>query len=217
MKKGLIIFTFIFLFVPSIASACTKAEINRLNTIAKNVDITYDYYYDENNNVRFTITLTNLHDNIKIYDVFNNKYIFSNNTKEITMNNFLPGVSYKFNIYGNTSSCKDEFVLTLYKTTPGYNSYSTDELCKGIEEFELCQKGRTAPITYDKFKELVLKYKKEKEPNIITDDEDTKDFQYYLGLVISFVLRYNVYYISALIGIFILILILKQKDNFKIE
>ena len=81
MKKGLIIFTFIFLFVPSIASACTKAEINRLNTIAKNVDITYDYYYDENNNVRFTITLTNLHDNIKIYDVFNNKYIFSNNTK----------------------------------------------------------------------------------------------------------------------------------------
>ena len=92
-----------------------------------------------------------------------------------------------------------------------------DELCKGIEEFELCQKWRTAPITYDKFKELVLKYKKEKEPNIITDDEDTKDFQYYLGLVISFVLRYNVYYISALIGIFILILILKQKDNFKIE
>ena len=133
------------------------------------------------------------------------------------MNNFLPGVSYKFNIYGNTSSCKDEFVLTLYKTTPGYNSYSTDELCKGIEEFELCQKWRTAPITYDKFKELVLKYKKEKEPNIITDDENTKDFQYYLGLVISFVLRYNVYYISALIGIFILILILKQKDNFKIE
>jgi len=221
MKKIFLIIIFLFLFPSKVIGFCSTEEKVRLNNLAKNLDFTYNYYYDKNNKIKFAITITNLHPDIYIVDKehFDSVYydFKSKNPKEITIEDYLTGGSYSFPVYGNTDNCKHELIMTQYKTVPAYNAYSEDPLCEGIEDFDLCKKWKSAPITYDEFVKLVTKYREE---TVITEppkQEIIKDFNYYVGIVIDFMSRYYAYYISAMVLFGVLVLILRQKDAFKIE
>lgn len=220
MKKVFLIIMFLLVIPIKVSAICPYEEKVRLNNIAKNLDLTYDYYYVDNK-VRFTITITNLHPDIYIYDKEHFLKLYYNtmydNSKEISINGFLSGESYIFQIYGNTPNCMNELIMTQYKTVPAYNAYSTDPLCIGIEEFDLCQKWKSAPISYDEFVRLVTEYKDSKEVEEEKEKEEIKDFSYYIRLVLDHVSEYYIFYVAAMILMGILVYLLRQNDNFNID
>lgn len=220
MKKIFLLFMFLILVPSKVYGYCSSEEKVRLNNIAKNLDLTYDYYYVDNK-VRFSITITNLHPDIYVFDNEHFKKIYydskRSNPKEITIDNFISGASYKFIVYGNTENCKDELIMTQYKTVPAYNGYSTDPLCVGIEEYDLCKKWKSAPITYEEFVKLITKYKEEKVIEEIPIEDDDKGFNYYIRIIADFISLYYGYYIAAMVLIIVLVFLLRQKYSFKLE
>ena len=135
----------------------------------------------------------------------------------VSINGFLSGASYSFPIYGNTPNCKNELIMTHYKTVPAYNAYSTDPLCIGIEEFDLCQKWKSAPISYEEFVRLVTEYKESRVVEPEKEQEEVKDFGYYIRMVLDHISEYYGFYVAAMVLTVILVYLLKQNDNFVIE
>lgn len=220
MKKVILIVA-LLLFLPSkVNGYCSYEEKVRLNNIAKNIDITYDYYY-EGNRVKFNMTITNMHKDVYIYDTHQMATYYYNgnleNPKEVTYNDYYSGSTCSFLIYGNTPNCKGELIMTQYKTLPAYNGYSADPLCVGIEEFELCQKWKTAPIDYEAFVEAVTEYRNKE---VIEEEKEIKiekNLDYYINLAIDLLAKYYMYYVLAMVLVGLLVLVLRQNDNFKIE
>ena len=220
MKKIFLALILTLIF-PSIVSAeCSNKDVNRLRTIGNNVDVTYDYYY-VGDKVKFRVTITNLHKDIYVHNRNDLTELYygkdSKNPSIIVVDGFNPGKKYEFKVYGNTDNCKDKYIATKYVTLPMYNSYSTDKLCDGIEDFYLCKKWANVSLSYKEFVKRIEEYKNKNE--IIIDDEEEviKDLKYYIDYIIKLLLKYNTYYIIALILVLVLIYIIKQNDNFKIE
>ena len=66
------IFTIIMIFPVKISAQCSNSEIIRRSSLAKNISITYNYI-EENGQVSFYITLSNLQPDFYIKDVNNQK------------------------------------------------------------------------------------------------------------------------------------------------
>ena len=221
MKKIFWLIIFLMIIPSKVYGICSSEEKVRLTNLAKNLDITSEYYRDEKGKVKFKMTITNLHPDIYIYDKehFDNIYFdgFSLNPKEVTIDEYPTGASYSFTVYGNTPKCQHEFIMTQYKTVPAYNAYSEDPLCKGIEEYELCQRWKSAPVSYENFKKSAIEYRESLNKEIVEVEEIEKDFDYYVKLVVSFLLRYYIYYILAIVLVAVLIILLRKNDTFKLE
>ena len=98
------------------------------------------------------------------------------NDNEFTCNGFQPG-ELQIDILSTDESCPTEMKKETLNL-PGFNEFSKDELCKGIEEFVLCQPSYDKKIDYDTFVERVNIYKKTKEKNKqIENTEDKKSIK----------------------------------------
>jgi len=81
--------------------------------------------------------------------------------------------NYTIVVYSSDKTgCPDTKLHTLYLTTPAFNEYSQLKVCEGIEDFYLCHEYLSVETSFEKFDELVAKYK---EGKISEDGEDTKD------------------------------------------
>lgn len=201
MKKIMIIFL-LALFIP-VAKVegyyCTYSEIARLKKIAANINVSYDYI-EKNNSAIFSVTLVNLNREVYIVDATtSNTYRY--NGDELTISNYNSGSTIQYYVYPVNSDCDDQLLYTIRLVLPSYNSYYKDEICKGIEEYTLCQKWSSHNLNYNEFKNRVTNYKEsqkiEEKPNQNPDNDNDS----LLHVLISLLVEY--YYIILIVLILI--------------
>lgn len=215
-KKKKILLTIIsfIAFTSKTYAECTNEEVNAFKKISNEYKVTYEMN-----------TESKLY-NLTFYDPAPDKYTFvingatdgdfsihdNNNYQYLGLS---PG-EYTVTIEGVTNTCKD-VLKTINLSLPKYNKYTEDPLCKGIEEFVLCQSTYDKDIDYETFKQRVEVYKKTKtENNIKTDDINKNNaivnyFKNNIGQIFLFT-------ISLVLVIIVITLIAKrQKKSRRLE
>ena len=100
------------------------------------------------------------------YSDFDTIKKYRNTGGVIVANEYAANKTYNFSVLYDGSSCDSYIVKTIKVTTPTYNKYYSDPLCKGIETYSLCQKwNNIGNVSYEDFKTSVTDYKKQQESN----------------------------------------------------
>lgn len=199
MKKILFIFICLFSFPVISLAACDTTILNNYRKLATNVNITYEITGTDK--PTFTITMTNLHQNMILYDgtkVYNSNY-FPNGI--FTFKTTTSG-RYDYTIY--VKSCGE--VGKKNVTLPTYNAYYKDELCKGLENYSICQRWSGYSATRAKFESDIKKIKNQQTKVVEEEKEEEKEEQrwfekftgifvkYWWAIIIIMLLIMGVYY-----------------------
>ena len=215
MKRKILLTLISFItFTPEIYAECTNEDFNNFKKISDEYKLTYEYNQE-----------TKLYD-ITFYDPAPEKYTFVINGaadgefKIKDKNNYTyVGISpgdYKITIKGITDACQDVF-KTINLNLPKYNKYSEDPLCKGNEEFVLCQPTYDKDIDYDTFKERLEVYKKTKTENNAKNN-NTKKENIVINYIKNNIVQVSLIAISLVLVIIIIISIAKrQKKSRRLE
>lgn len=199
---------FTLLIVPKeivYASYCDVGISSDYKALAGNIDITYSYTM-ENGQPIFDVTISNLYEGMYIVDTLTEqKYTQKDFTSdnEIVIDGYRDGSKISYKIYVTVSGCYEQLLTTRYVTLPNYNEFSTDEVCKGAEEYSLCQRWGAVSIDHDTFVKEVEAYKERKnakKDEIVFDDEKT-----FLEKILIFIGNYYIYLVLVVI---IIVLIL---------
>ena len=223
-KKNILILIFSILLLPNIVNArkmCEYDDKTRLQRIASNIASSYTYKEEKNeetgfNTVKFTVTLTNMHDDVVIIDEETNEHYYNNADREIVIENVKPGKYLKFLVYGNIDNCREEKVTTIYVTLPSFNKYYTDELCRNIPDYSLCNKWANIKMTHEKFTQKVQAYL----DSLIVSSENTasENQESVFEIIIAFLAKYSLIIFGSIIIICAgLIFYLVRKDDFDLS
>lgn len=200
---AIIILIGIFLFPMNTLAICNNSEKARLSSLVSNVSITYDYV-EENGQVSFYITFTNLQPEFYVKDV-NNKQVHYFNSQEMTLYGYKPNRTYRFDFY--STNCGEK-IKSQYITTPGYNPYYNDPVCIGVTD-SICQKWVKLNYDYDTFVQEVNKLKKGQIEIEQQQEEIPKGFYDY---ILDFYKKYY-FIILPIIIITGIIIIVKQRKK----
>lgn len=228
MKRYNKIFILMFLFVlfPINAKAmlCSNEEKVKWTNLAQNITVKYDAK-EKNGKVIFSITFSNISKGLIIYDKLNKEF-HSYKGSELTLNNYEPNVNYKFDIYADMdhydtdengvktyNNCFGMVLYTHYAIIPAYNKYSTDSLCKGIEDYTLCQKWANINLDYDEWKEKVTTYIKSLEPKEENKSQDDKRQDLLEKLVDIYASVYYIIFPIIIVGGIAYIIIYNKKHD----
>lgn len=189
---------------------CTNNEMKRLNELANNVKITYDYVIDEEIEKRtiagfFYVQINNLSDDLQIYlkDMSGNLKLYSKD--EIEEKDFNFGSTEKFYIYSYTDNlCTNKLIKTITIKFPSVNPYYyyNKEKCIEHTDFKYCQEFLNHDLDLDEIDELYNEYINKNNIN----DQKTKPFnKNYIYIIIA----------SFLIIIIIIFIVIKIRKNKK--
>lgn len=171
MKKNIlfVIMLCAFIIFPSNTHAiCYSKDKVKLLSLAKNIKHTY--VFDENTKT-FNIIINNIPDSFTIVDTTNNiSHPFSG--REITLTGFLPGKSYRFNIYSGDVSCGTSALSYIYVNTPVYNLNYSDPLCEGLQDYDICQKWGTYINNREQFEKEISKIKVEEKTKTVEEKQE---------------------------------------------
>ncbi len=160
-KIKYILITVIIFIVPGIAQVqadCSYERKAELSRIASNVQFSYDYEMNENGNPEFTVTISNLTNDIYIEDDMTGEFISGIGERNISYPN---GSSIQFKIYSNDQNCYGDSILTQHINLPYYNYYSSSEECRNYPNFAYCQMWLNTNITTDAFNNALGNYKQD--------------------------------------------------------
>lgn len=200
MRKKIILLLLLILFPISCkAYACSYNDKAALRKYASAVTTSYNYV-EENDDVKFSVTLTNLRDDLYIIDTTTGSTYYYNGSPEITLDGYEPGSKLKFEVYTTRSECFETYLAIKYVNLPFYNKYYKDPLCEGKTN-SLCMKWQKVTLSYDEFTKALKEKEEEQQEEIIKNEETIFDkifafiFDYYLfiiggGLLITFTTRY---------------------------
>ena len=187
MKK-LIFIILMLSCLSNVEAYCDVKTKSDLNKIGNNVNYTYDEIY-VNDMYYFDVKLLNVNNNIYILDENRKMVYYYNGNSTIDLGQYISGSNIKLKIYSKNQSegCNDLPITNIYISLPNYNVFSKDKLCKGIENYTLCQKWANVDMTYDQFKTRVYKYLESLKPVIdpIIDEETLLD------KIFDFILEYH--------------------------
>lgn len=206
MKKFL--FGIIILLIPFAAKAqCTAEQISRLKVLATYINTTYDYV-EQDNYVNFDVTLHNISNDLVIKNPFNGgNYNTANG--EVTIKNMNPSKIISVSILSNLNDCKNEIISTKYITTPKFNKYYSDPLCKGNETKTICQKWTdTSSMNYETFKS---KFEKDIPNNSVVEQKEKTFFDKLSDLFIKY---YYVLFSFIIVTCLLIIILKNRKDKF---
>jgi len=202
MKKYQYIITSLIIFLlPLFTYAdCTTEEINHFREIESEYRI--ESTLDKETGY-YTLTLYNPEPDAYTYEIKTiNTWISCEISKDSdTKCDYVPPSSYSINVIGNTETCDNTLKRTFLKLKP-YNKYSEDPLCKGIEEFVLCQETYEKEIDYETFASRVNIYKEQQEE----ENKNTKNEFINIGKIKEYV-EDNLFQVIV-ITIFIILLII---------
>lgn len=194
------------------AILCKNEDKVKFQTLANNITTSY-IPIEENGNVSFQIVLSNINEGLIIKDIKNNvTYPYSGS--ELIIYNLSPNTSYRFDVYTNDLFCKRELLYSHYVNTPPYNPYYQDEVCKGMENNELCQKWTNMTLPYEEFKKRVEAAKQITTKPI--EETPKKDVKGIYDYILDFYLNYYYIVLPAFIvgGVFIIYRYNKKHDLF---
>ena len=143
-------------------------------------------------------------------------YLTRDKEKEIVIENVKPGKYLKFLVYGNIDNCREEKVTTIYVTLPSFNKYYTDELCRNIPDYSLCNKWANIKMTHEKFTQKVQAYL----DSLIVSSENTasENQESVFEIIIAFLAKYSLIIFGSIIIICAgLIFYLVRKDDFDLS
>lgn len=223
----------ILIFIPNIAKAeeCSVSNTARLKKIASNITTKYDYV--ENTpasgygNVEFTLTISNVTSdiyviNMKSIEEFYNKTgptYFGDSNNQIVINGLSAGTTYHFLTYGNTNDiCKGTLIYEFYVTTPSFNKYYTNNLCKEAPSYKYCQKWANINMTEEEFTKNIKDYIKNSQTETPSEEEPEKeDYQLFLE-VLRFLNEYNIPIFGSIVLLSLMgIIILVRRDSFDLK
>lgn len=178
-----------FVGISEVSATCDAAENNKLTGLAVNVNVTYEeaegeldpdeysppdglteeelknyvakYYY-------FNIYISNLTEDLYVVvhnsnDNTNTTYYYEdseNGIIKIEWDNILSITNLTITVYSsNSTNCSGTKLTTKYLTLPKYNEYSEYDLCRGKENFYLCNRYLSVnTVGFDQFEQLLQKY-----------------------------------------------------------
>lgn len=187
MKKILVFMLLIVLCpIQTKALMCNNESKAKYNEMAKNISVNYEYQETEND-VIFNIKITNIPESFIIVDIKNN-VTYKYRSSEIIIPNVSKNTSYKFNVMKDDDACSWEIFYTHYINIPSYNFYYKDEVCKGIEDYKLCNKWLNINMEYDEWKNKIIEYKNSliNNDDEIIDDEEKGVFDILLDFYIEY-------------------------------
>lgn len=204
---------FVFIVLPFKAEAieCSIEQINRFKKWANNVELKYSYmeegleYLNEDEEIEvarnmFSITANNLIPGLILMDETHfNIFAYDSslpNSSSIAHEGYRGGEKYSFAFYINMPGpCHEKLIMKKTIEIPKYNFYSENDLCKGVEEFQLCQKWYQGNIpSLDYFVDAVNEYKKSLSDNDVVTTNNTIWEQ-----VTNFLIKYYNYILSVII------------------
>ena len=167
--KYILITILFFLMLPLLVSADCESDFKKIEN-----DFKATYEYNKNTD-DFTITI--IIPNYKNYMVLYQNSDEGKKTKIVLDGNTLTSIrenykdsSYTYEIIGATAECKGKTLKKETMALKKYNKYADSDLCKGNEDFVLCQKEYDKEIDEETFKSRLETYEKSKENN--SKDED---------------------------------------------
>lgn len=190
-KYALVTIGIMFIIPFTVKADCSYEREAELSKIATNVQ--FSYTYDDQAN--FTITMTNLTDDIYI---INNYGIRFSGTGEKTES--LPsGYKAEYTIYSNDPACYGEKIFTQTINLPEYNNRSNSKFCQENPDFSYCGKWIAGSISTEKFDAAVAEYQQKKTENNTGTEEginyfdliiNDKNFRLLMFGIIIFVILY---------------------------
>ena len=173
MKKCLLVLMlFVLCPIQSKAIMCNNESKVKYSEMAKNISVSYEYQ-EVDNDIVFNIKITNIPETFIIEDYrTGKKYRYS--SSELVIPNVSKNTSYKFNILKDDQFCSGEILYTHYINIPSYNYYYKDEVCKGIEDYKLCNKWLNITVSYEEWKNKVIEYKNSlnKKDDVLIEEEE---------------------------------------------
>ena len=160
------------LFINKTYAACTQEEINEFKKIEDEFKVTYEF---DINTKDYKVTFNNMYHEKYGYLIDINMPLNkpSGGEKSETYLN-IPSGNYNIRIAMISKTCTDT-LKTINLKLPGYNKFSEDALCEGIEEFVLCQPTYDKDIDYDTFVSRVKTYKNTKQKKENETQEKTEE------------------------------------------
>ena len=192
-------------------TSCDYTLLSKLKRYASNVNIIYDYKII-NDEVYFDITISNVVPQIYISDETSGKTYYASGNGEIVISNVHNIKKNTFKIKSNDILCMDELLLTQYVTLPVYNKFSTDPLCDGLDNYNLCYTFIDTDLTYDEFKEKIEAYKKKKpeeEKKEVQKEYIKSDWEKFL----DFMIKYGIFIAAAIAILITSISIYRSRKN----
>ncbi len=205
-----ILFGILILFpINTKALMCNNDYKIKYSDMAKNIAVNYEYV-EANDDVTFTIKFSNIPEGFTIYD-FKNNLTYNYSGPELVVP-ASKNTSYVFNVYIPNDACHLEVLYKHYITIPSYNKYYKDELCRGIENYKLCNKWLNINMSYDEWKNDINKYI---ESLIVEEDPmEENDIKGIFDYIIEFYLEYYYYILPGIIVLcFIGIYIYNKKHD----
>ena len=215
MKK--IIFMFLALFsFPLISNAASYC--NDTLSLSYNVNIAYTYNISDNN-VSYTILITNLSSDMLVVDKQTSKVYknFSSKNQDLNIKTTKNG-TYSFEIY--SMKCK-ESVRTMSVSLPKYNKYFDDERCKDYKNYSICRRWRNSELSEKEFTSELKKIKDNEKVKVNNEEEKEKNTNtnWYDNLT-GLLLKYwwaLIIIILSIIGIVYIIRTKTKKEEFNFK
>ena len=223
MKKNIILLLLsILFFLPYKVNAeeyfwCSLDNFNKIQKLASNITTSYTYeetIEDNKGNAVFTVKVSNLNDKFRLINM-NTGENYPSMNGELTINNVEPNTKLTLRVIASGYAC-DDYIMTIYVTTPPYNPYYMDKVCNKRTDYKLCGKWVNVNTTYEEFVKIVTKYPK----TTTTEEKKTKpiSFDEMVVQVLLFLYKYRLQILVPIIVITTIgIIILKigeKKDEF---
>ena len=209
MRKKMMLLFLLVLFPLRVTAECSDEEVIRLQKLANNINVNYEY--DEDNN-KFMINFTNLTGELNITD--NNSYI-NNYEPEYSLYDVSSG-NHKYYVYASDKNCYESELTIKSIQIPYYNPYYEYKECKGIEEYEFCSKWLSNNISYDLWKKNVTKYREQiKKENINNNLKIKKTINDKIkNLIVDlYVTHYNIFLPIVILALCAIIYLKNKSDQ----
>jgi len=155
------------------ALSCLNSMKVKYQNMARNIAYSYDAKEVKGKTV-FTLIFSNVPSSLAINNASKGGWYYRNKNGEIVISNLNANTNYRYDVYAiDKQGCDNISLYSFNIILPYYNKYYTDPLCKGIENYSLCQKWINVVYEYDDWVNKIEKYKKSLiiEEEIVTPEE----------------------------------------------
>lgn len=198
MKKLFKIFILSIIFLSPVqvnALMCSNKQKIQYQEMAKNIIANFEYV-EANDDISFSIRISNIPQNFVIYDITNDRS-YKYQGSELVIPNASKNTNYKFGSYYDSLECEYQLLYTYYVNVPSYNKYYKDKICNGIEDYKLCSKWLNINYSYETWKSEVNKYINSLEKKNVEEKKETTNNL--LDKILDFYSDYYVYILPSII------------------
>lgn len=176
-KKILIVPLLSFLCLNKVYAECSQQEIDEFKKIEDQYTVTYEY--DENSKM-YTVKLNRPNDKYEYLMPSSIGGIETKDNYNYIITNVIGG-EYTFQVIKETDPTCAYVFKNITVNMQKYNKYSESDLCKGNEEFYLCQEKYDQDIDQETFESRIEIYEQTKQENseTTTDTIETKEKKKY--------------------------------------